>query len=150
MQPLLHTCILCARASTGSQRAHGWCPCCRRWLCAKHLCRDPDQHARATLTTRMALVSAASVAGMLAGAISVLVAAMVVGLGGELTVLCMLAAEMAAGALTGRHADRHMDAWLEARARAVIARRLPRARISRPGRGALRRLSAGQSPAARR
>ena len=148
MPALVHTCVLCARAGTGGQRARGWCPCCRRRLCAEHLCRDPAPRPRASLTTRMALVSAASVAGMLAGAISVLLVAMVLGLGGELTVLCMLAAEMPAGALAGRHADRHMDAWLEARARAAIARRLPRARISRPG--ALRRLTAGDAPGARR
>lgn len=124
-----HRCALCARARAG--RA------------------GPPMPARASLTTRMALVSAASVAGMLVGAAGVLLLAMLLGLGGELTVLCMLAAEMAAGALAGRHADRHMDAWLEARARAVVARRLPRARVvrpgrvRRPGRRALRRLTSG-------
>ena len=95
----------------------------------------PPAPARASLTTRMALVSAASVAGMLVGAVGVLLLAMVLGLGGELTVLAMLMAEMAAGVLAGRLADRRMDAWLEARpplarrARAAAARRLPRARV---------------------
>jgi hypothetical protein len=89
----------------------------------------------AQLTTRMALISAVSVTGMLASAVSVLVLAMIVGLGGELTVLCMLAAEMTGGALAGRHAERRVDAWLEARARSRRARGLPRAQLlpGRPG-----------------
>ena len=87
-----------------------------------------------TLTRRMALVSVVSVAGMLAGAAGVLLLAMLLGLGGELTVLAMLVAELGAGALAGRLAERHVDAWLEARARAAAARRLPRARLVRPGR----------------
>jgi hypothetical protein len=89
----------------------------------------------AQVTTRMAVISAVSVAGMLVSAVSVLVLAMVVGLGGELTVLCMLVAEMTGGALAGRHAERRVDAWLEARARRARARRLPRAQLlpGRPG-----------------
>lgn len=99
--------------------------------------------SRPELTTRMALVSAASVAGMLGGAIGMLLLATFLGLGGELTVLCMLVAEMAAGALAGRHADRHLDTWVAARARAAAARRLPRARVHRPARRASRRLLVG-------
>lgn len=123
-------------------------------LCARARAGGPPMPVRASLTTRMALVSAASVAGMLVGAVGVLLLAMVLGLGGELTVLCMLVAEMAAGALAGRHADRHMDAWLEARAQAVVARRLPRARVVRPGRvqrpgRVRRRLTSGCAPGAR-
>jgi hypothetical protein len=100
----------------------------------------------ASLTTRMALVSAVSVAGMLSGAASVLLLAMLLDLGGELTVLAMLVAELGAGALAGRLAERRVDAWLEARARAAADRRLPRARLLRPGRVARRARRAPRSP----
>jgi hypothetical protein len=87
------------------------------------------------LTTRMAVVSAVSVLGMLVSAVGMLVLAVAIGLGGELTVLCMLVAEMTGGALAGRHAERRVDTWLERRARARRARRLPRARLlADPGR----------------
>jgi hypothetical protein len=90
-----------------------------------------------SLTRRMALVSAASVLGMLAGAAGVLLLCMFLDLGGELTVLGMLVAELGAGALAGRAAERGLDArdrWLEARARAAAARCLPRARLVRRAR----------------
>jgi hypothetical protein len=96
-------------------------------------------------TTRTALVSTASVAGMFAGAAGALLVAMAVGLGGELTVLCMLAAELAACLAVGHHVDRRIDAWLEARAQARLARGVPRARVHGAGLRGLR----GCSPGAR-
>lgn len=103
--------------------------------CAAHAPGPPAPPVR--LTTRMAVVSAVSVLGMLVSAVSVLLLAVAVGLGGELTVLCMLVAEMAGGAVAGRQAERRVDTWLEARARVQRARRLPRARLlAGPGRRA--------------
>ncbi len=116
-------------AAARGQAAGRACPACTAHVLGR-LVPVPAQ-----VTTRMAVISAVSVAGMLVSAVSVLVLAMVVGLGGELTVLCMLVAEMTGGALAGRHAERRVDAWLEARARRARARRLPRAQLlpGRPG-----------------
>lgn len=114
-------------------------PVASRALMAGDACRSCAVHALGPLvppvrlTTRMAVVSAVSVLGMLACAVTALALAMAVGLGGELTVLGMLVAEMLGGALAGRHAERRVDAWLEARARTRRARRLPSARLL-PGR----------------
>lgn len=122
-----------ARGATAART----CPACMAHVLG------PLAPLSAHLTTRMALISAVSVAGMLASAVSVLILAMVVGLGGELTVLCMLVAEMTGGALAGRHAERRVDAWLEAwfeaRARSARARRLPRAQLLPDHPGAERR-----------
>lgn len=120
------------------RRADG--PVASRALMAGGACRSCSVHALGPLvppvrlTTRMAVVSGVSVLGMLVSAVSVLGLAMAVGLGGELTVLSMLVAEMTGGAVAGRHAERRVDAWLEARARTRRARRLPSARLL-PARG---------------
>lgn len=114
-------------------------PVASRALMAGSACRSCAVHALGPLvppvrlTTRMAVVSAVSVLGMLVSAVTALALAMAVGLGGELTVLGMLVAEMLGGALAGRHAERRVDTWLEARARTRRARRLPSARLL-PGR----------------
>lgn len=137
----IHPCALC---SGPGRPASDQCPRCWRWLCPAHApargaaceaCACGDRGTvRASLTTRMALVSGASVAGMLVGAVSAMLVAGALGLAGEIIVLLMLGAEMGVGALAGRAADRRVDRWLEARARAAMERRLPAARLLHQGR----------------
>ncbi len=88
-----------------------------------------DLPVRGSLSARVGLVSAASVVGMVAGALVVMAVSGLLGLPAGVAVLCMLGAEIACGGLAARAADKRVDRWLEARARAAARRRLPSARV---------------------
>ncbi|GAB4517036.1 MAG: hypothetical protein Tsb0020_35620 [Haliangiales bacterium] len=90
-----------------------------------------DHHAlaqRSYVATRLAIVSGASVAGMVGGAITAMLLAWALELPGALAVLSMLAAEIITGGVAGRMVDKRVDRWLQCRAYAKIGRLLPRAR----------------------
>ena len=125
------------------------CPRCRRSRCAQHrpragdntwprvgykipdLCPDcvraDERHARKA--GRVAVAASAAVIGMALSAFAVLFLGGALGFGAELTVLCMLIAELGVGGLSAYVADRRVQSWLLRRDQKLLQTSLPEARL---------------------
>ena len=84
---------------------------------------------RGSLVSRVAVVGAAAVGGMAVGAAATILLGGLLGLGPELLILLMLVVELASGGVSAWAADRRLDRWLEARARAALEGHMPAARL---------------------
>lgn len=137
------SCGFCDRPAIDS------CPRCQRSRCAQHgpngrskswpsagykvpdLCPEclsnDDRHARKA--GRVAIAASAAVIGMAVSAFGVLFLGGALGIGAELTVLCMLVAEIGVGGLSAYVADRRVHNWLVQRDQKLLQTNLPEARL---------------------
>lgn len=140
------TCGFCDRSAVDR------CPRCTRSRCAQHSSRGqarswpsagykiPDLcseclvfEARNTRKAgRVAIAASAAVVGMAVSAFAVLMLGGALGIGAELTVLCMLVAEVGVGGLSAYVADRRVRNWLLQRDQKLLATSLPEARLLEP------------------
>lgn len=137
------TCGFCQRP------AFDHCPRCQLARCAHHgprvrattwpnsgykipnLCPDclrvEDSHTRKA--GRVAIAASAAVIGMALSAFGVLFLGGALGIGAELTVLCMLVTELGVGGLSAYLADRRVNNWLIRRDQKLLRTSLPEARL---------------------
>lgn len=78
------------------------------------------------------MAASAAVAGMVGGALIIMLAASALGISSEFIILMMLVAELGCGALSAYAADQKMQHWLRKRAETELGQ-LPEARLL-PGR----------------